>query len=111
MPAPQVNPGSITASNELCRLLERIAVGDYLSFRSLYLTTSPQLLAVLIRLLLRRAIAEEVLQDVYISIWSRASSYDAQRGAPMAWMTQIARHAALDLLRRADYKDSNIPLG
>lgn len=90
-------------STELAELLARIALGDRSSFERLYKRTSAHLLSVLLRMLRRRAVAEEVLQDVYCSIWARAASFDPNRGAPMTWMMRIARNAALDLLRRADH--------
>jgi RNA polymerase sigma-70 factor, ECF subfamily len=52
------------------------------------------------RILRRRAVAEEALQDVMVNIWERADQYDAYRGRAMAWITAIARYRAIDLLRR-----------
>ena len=43
--------------------------------------------------------AEEVLLDVYTQVWRQATSYDAQRGTPLAWLTTIARSRAIDRLR------------
>ncbi|HEU0176245.1 MAG TPA: sigma-70 family RNA polymerase sigma factor, partial [Blastocatellia bacterium] len=43
--------------------------------------------------------AEEVLIDVYTQVWRQAASYDANRGAPLAWMATIARSRAIDRLR------------
>ena len=43
--------------------------------------------------------AEEVLLDVYTQVWHRAASYSAERGAPLAWLTTIARSRAIDRLR------------
>ena len=66
----------------------------------LYGQTSPQLLAVLIRLLRRRELAEEVLHDVFLRVWDRAGSFDAAKGSAMGWLVSIARNAALDHFRR-----------
>lgn len=66
----------------------------------LYGQTSGRLLAVLVRILRRREVAEEVLHDVYLKVWDRAGSFVPGRGAAMAWLVAIARHAALDHLRR-----------
>jgi len=52
------------------------------------------------RILRRRAVAEEALQDVMVKIWERADQYVAYRGRAMAWITAIARYRAIDLLRR-----------
>ena len=74
--------------------------GDRVAFAALYRGTSSHLLALLIRMLRRRDLAEEALQDCYVNIWRNAASYSPERGAPMAWLTGIARNRALDLLRR-----------
>jgi RNA polymerase sigma-70 factor, ECF subfamily len=66
----------------------------------LYGQTSPRLLAVLVRLLRRRELAEEVLHDVYLRVWDRAGSFDPTRGSAMGWLVSIARNAALDHFRR-----------
>jgi RNA polymerase sigma-70 factor (ECF subfamily) len=55
---------------------------------------------VLLRILKRRSVAEEALQDVMVRIWQRADQYSAYRGRAMAWITAIARYRAIDLLRR-----------
>ena len=44
-------------------------------------------------------LAEEVAQEVYVTIWKRAASFDAARGNPLAWMAAIARNRAIDRLR------------
>jgi RNA polymerase sigma-70 factor (ECF subfamily) len=62
--------------------------------------TAPTLLGCLIRILRRRALAEEVLQDVFVHIWQRAAQYDAERGRAWPWLVSIARYRAIDILRR-----------
>jgi RNA polymerase sigma-70 factor (ECF subfamily) len=85
---------------ELAQLLQRCAARDSAAFRSLYEKTSPILFARLLRMLRRRSVAEEVLQDVYVRIWERAAQYEAHRGRALAWMVTIARYCAIDLMRR-----------
>src|SRR6478735_2215984 len=85
---------------ELAQLLQRCAAQDSAAFRVLYDKTSPILFARLLRMLRRRSIAEEVLQDVYVRIWERAAQYEAHRGRALAWMVTIARYCAIDLMRR-----------
>ncbi|HKE94770.1 MAG TPA: sigma-70 family RNA polymerase sigma factor [Povalibacter sp.] len=80
-------------------LLERCARRDERALRELYQLIAPQLLGVLVRILRRRAVAEEALQDVMVRIWERADQYVAYRGRAMAWMVAIARYRAIDLLR------------
>ena len=85
---------------ELAQLLQRCAAQDSLAFRKLYDQTSPILFARLLRMLRRRSVAEEALQDVYVRIWQRAGQFEAGRGRPLAWMVTIARYCAIDLMRR-----------
>ncbi len=85
---------------QLERLLGRCAVADSQALSRLYTLVSPLLFACITRILRRRALAEEALQDVFINIWQQAGQYSAARGRPMAWMMSIARYRAIDLLRR-----------
>jgi RNA polymerase sigma-70 factor, ECF subfamily len=84
---------------QLQALLDRCAAADSSALQRLYELSSPLLFACLTRILRRRALAEEALQDVFISIWQRAGQFRASRGRPMAWMMSIARYRAIDLLR------------
>src|SRR3954467_7007148 len=85
---------------ELAQLLQRCAARDSAAFRLLYDQTSPILFARLLRMLRRRSVAEEALQEVYVRIWQRAAQYEAHRGRALAWMVTIARYCAIDLMRR-----------
>jgi RNA polymerase sigma-70 factor (ECF subfamily) len=81
-------------------LIERIAAQDRAAFSALYAATSAKLYGIILRILHRRDMADEVLQDVYVQIWERAACYDAARGAPITWMVAIARNRAIDEVRR-----------
>jgi RNA polymerase sigma-70 factor (ECF subfamily) len=91
---------SLPPEIELAQLLQRCAAQDSAAFRALYDKTSPILFARLLRMLRRRSVAEEVLQDVYVRIWQRAAQFEAGRGKALAWMVTIARYCAIDLMRR-----------
>jgi len=70
-----------------------------------------QMLASLIRILKRRALAEEALQDVFVSIWQRAAQFESARGSARIWLMAIARHRAIDVLRseRVDlYREADV---
>jgi RNA polymerase sigma-70 factor, ECF subfamily len=91
---------------QLQGLLSRCASADAAALQQLYELVSPILFACLTRMLRRRSVAEEALQDVFVTIWQRAGQYRAERGRPMAWLTSIARYRAIDLLRH----ESRAPL-
>jgi len=85
---------------QLRHLLDRCAAAESGALQRLYDLVSPILFACLLRILRRRALAEEALQDVFIGIWQRAGQFSAVRGRPMAWLMSIARYRAIDLLRQ-----------
>ena len=65
----------------------------------LYNGTSRLVYGLVLRIVGDPSAAEEVLIDVYMQAWRQADRYDAQRGAPLAWLTTIARSRALDRVR------------
>jgi RNA polymerase sigma-70 factor (ECF subfamily) len=85
---------------DLAQLLRRVAAGDRAAFAMLYRQTEAKLHGVVARILVRSDIAAEVLQEVYVTIWRKASDFDPARGSPIAWMATIARNRALDEVRR-----------
>jgi len=80
-------------------LLSRCALRDERALGQLYELVSSQLFGVLLRILKRRALAEEALQDVMVRVWQRADQYVSYRGRATAWLCSIARYRAIDLLR------------
>ena len=91
---------SLPPDIELAQLLQRCAARDGGAFRVLYDKTSPILFGRLLRMLRRRSVAEEALQEVYVRVWERAVQYQAHRGRALAWLVTIARYCAIDLMRR-----------
>ncbi len=83
--------------------LAAVANKDGQAFRCLYDATSPKLFGFALRILIKRELAEEVLQESFVSVWNNAGSYQAGLAAPMTWMTTIVRNKAFDLLRRVDH--------
>lgn len=80
-------------------LLERIAEGDKTALKTLYNLTMPRLSAVLVRMVRRQEVADELLQDVFVTVWSKASQFDVRRGSAEVWLFSIARRKAIDRLR------------
>ena len=88
-------------SVELSTLLSRAGLGDRVSFATLYERTSAHLLGVVLRIQRDRALAEDILQEVYVNVWRAAASFDAAQSQPLTWLTSVARNRAIDSLRRA----------
>ena len=89
-------------SHDLSRLLARAGLGDRAAFATLYERTSSHLLAVVLRINRDRALAEDILQEVYVNVWRAARTFDAAQSQPLTWLTSIARNRAIDSLRRGN---------
>lgn len=89
-------------NTQLRSLLAAVARRDAVAFRSLYDATSAKLFGFALRILIKRELAEEVLQESFVNIWNNASTYNQSLAAPMTWMTTIVRNKAFDMLRRVD---------
>lgn len=101
---PHPEPGRAWSphSQALAQLLGRTGLGDRRGFAELYERTSGYLFGVVLRIQRDRAVAEELLQEIYVTLWRQAASFDAARSQPLTWLTHIARHRAIDSLRRAE---------
>ena len=80
-------------------LLRAIAGGDQDALRQLYRAFERPLYTLGIRWLHDQALAEELVQEVTLRIWRRASSFDPSRGAASSWIFGVARNVASDLGR------------
>jgi RNA polymerase sigma-70 factor (ECF subfamily) len=85
--------------SQLAAALVRVAAGDRAALRMVYQDTSAKLFGVCLRILNDRSEAEDVLQDVYVTVWRKAGSFDPGRASPITWMVAIARNRAIDRLR------------
>lgn len=89
-------------------LLKKVARGDRSALANLFTSEGGRLLAIARRILRRRELAEEAVQDAFVIIWQRAPAFDTERGAARAWLTTIVRNRALNMLRdgsRLDFVD------
>lgn len=87
------------ASDPSSDLLLRIAAGERAAFEELFVTQSRILLAVILRIVRSRSLAEEVLQECFTEVWTRCSSFDPDRGSGRAWLTTLCRRRAIDCVR------------
>ena len=80
-------------------LLARVAERDAGALGELYDQLAPRLLGMLSSMLPSRSLAEEVLHDVFLRLWSEARTLSQEGGSVSAWLVVNARHTALDRLR------------
>jgi RNA polymerase sigma-70 factor (ECF subfamily) len=87
-------------SVELVWLLAAVAKGDQAAFERLYAATRAKLFGVALRILRRPDLADEVLQESFVKIWSSAGQFDPALASPITWMVAIVRNRAIDVVRR-----------
>lgn len=85
---------------ELSSLLASVARRDEAAFERLYEATSAKLYGVVLRILKRQDLAEEVIQDAYVKIWNSAGQFNPGLSSPITWMASIARNRAIDVVRK-----------
>ena len=83
----------------LAAALARIPGGDGAALQTVYRLTCAKLFGICLRILGNQAEAEDVLQEVYLTVWRKAGDFDAARASPMTWLIAIARNRAIDRLR------------
>jgi len=78
----------------------RLRTGDESAMQVLYDRYAPVVYAVALRVLADTGAAEDVLQEVFLQLWRNPQSFDASRGSMAGWLAVIARHRAVDHLRK-----------
>jgi RNA polymerase sigma-70 factor (ECF subfamily) len=114
MSVPSIGSRAASGHSSLNEALRRCASGDRSALRTIYDLEAPRMLGVALRLLRRRALAEEVLHDAFVQIWQRAGSFDPSRGEGRSWIYAVLRNRALNILRgetRTDLVEDFEPMG
>jgi len=81
-------------------LLNAIAGGEVWAMDSLYQRYSRILYSLAFRMVADHQVAEDLLQDAFLAVWRRASTYSPQTGAARSWLISILHHRTIDYLRR-----------
>ena len=84
------------------RLVQRIAAGDETALTRIYDQFAPTVFGVARRVLGDPAAAEDVVQEVFVSLWERPSAFDSARGTLAAWLGMLAHRRAVDRVRREE---------
>lgn len=73
--------------------------GDRAALQAIYRREAGAMIGVATRIVKRRELAEEVVQEAFVAIWRNASRFDPSIGSGRAWLFQIVRNRALNMLR------------
>lgn len=92
-------PEDSPARDHVGELLLRVAAGDRAAFGQLYDMLAPRAFGLILRVLVNRALSEEVLQDVFLEVWQSASGFAPNKGQGRSWVLTIAHRRAVDRVR------------
>src|SRR5665213_178787 len=78
---------------------------DERGLRLLYDHYSAALYGVILRIVIEKETAEDVLQDSFVKIWNNFSNYDANKGRLYTWLLNVARNSAIDKIRSKNFRN------
>ncbi len=94
-------PDSARDAQSDASLIHQLIEGSEDALAGIYDRHAKSVFATAMRVSRDRGIAEEVVQETFLTLWNRAETFDASRGALIAWLLTIARNRAIDHLRVA----------
>ena len=86
------------------KLMALVQRGDQAALSTLYDRYAPVVLGLLTRIIGDKAVAEEVLQEVFWRVWDKSSNFDSSKGSFKTWLFSIARRLAIDTVRRRNVR-------
>ena len=105
-PRKKLSPADKIAMSALATLIEDIAAHkSKAAFKKLFEYFAPRLKGYLMRLGSSEAQAEELVQDVMLTVWRKAALFDRSKAAASTWLFTIARNRRIDILRREKYPE------
>ncbi|WP_179345679.1 RNA polymerase sigma factor [Winogradskyella ursingii] len=91
---------------ELDILVAQFKKKDHVAFEKLYSMYSDSIHGVVYNIVRDNAIADELMQDVFIKAWKKSDTYSSKKGRFFTWILNIARNAAIDKTRSKAFKQS-----
>lgn len=92
--------GPAADDGQLQAWIARVVDHDERALLALYEATLSRVYGLVLRLVRRSQLAEEVAEEVYFQVWRQAPRFDPERGRPLTWLLGMARSRAIDALRR-----------
>lgn len=92
--------------------MARVAQGDRAAFAEVYDALSARVFGLVVRILVDRAQAEEVAQEVFLEVWRKAPTFDASKGSVVGWTLALAHSKAVDRVRASQsQRDRDLRIG
>lgn len=97
---------SLAERERYCGLVERIAAAqDKQAFSELFAYYAPRVKSYLTRLGAAPSEAEEIAQDVMVTVWRKSALFDRKQASVSTWIFRIARNRRIDVFRRTRKPD------
>ena len=87
------------------KLVQQLQDGNDHCIEELYNMYGSVLYGVILKIVQRETIAEDVLQEVFMKIWKNGHQYNESKGKLFTWILNVARNTAIDYTRSADFKN------
>ncbi|MCB1381094.1 MAG: sigma-70 family RNA polymerase sigma factor [Alphaproteobacteria bacterium] len=101
MDEPQHPPDRRLEDKVLRRLIEAVAKNlDRVAFAELFDRLAPRIKSFMLRKGASAELAEDLVQDTMIAVWTKAGLYAPDKGSVAGWVFTIARNLRIDRLRR-----------
>jgi RNA polymerase sigma-70 factor, ECF subfamily len=98
---PDQGPADLSEARDR-DLVRRIRAGDEDAFRRLFRRYTPTALGLARRVVRQPHLAEETVQEAFLSVWRNAGAFDEQRGSVRAWLLGAVHNRAVDAVRREE---------
>ena len=92
----------VLADEELMGLVRD---GEVQAFEVIFDRHAPAAFSLAYRMCGRRAAAEDIVQDAFLSLWRSGSGYDPRRGSVRSWVLSVVHNRAIDAFRRQGSRD------
>ena len=102
--------GTPTAVPDGPHLIERTACGDETALGQLYDIFSADVFGVAVRILRDSSLAEDATQETFVAVWRNAAYFRPDLASARTWITAIARHRSIDMLRRRGSRPIEVSL-
>jgi RNA polymerase sigma factor (sigma-70 family) len=83
-------------------LVSRVVAGDEEAFREIFRRYGSVAKALALRVIRQPFLAEEIVQEAFLSLWRSPQSYRAERGSVRGWLMSTVHHRAVDFIRREE---------
>jgi len=97
---PELDDAQAQRRREDAALLARVVARDEAAVEALYARYSGPLYSLAYQVTGAERFAQDVVQETFVALWRDAARFDPAKGAVSPWLFSLARHKAIDLVRR-----------